>query len=161
MLKLSGITKTLFILSALLAFAFTTRAESKLTLLLPGLSNSEFTLLINGEELPDCTTPGEPPYTREGFSEPIVGHKESYKEITFSTEGKKLIVLKLDFHRPIDGKHIYYQYEYPIVAEDGDEFFIELVRKGLVDFKLKEIEPKKALKKLNSGKHYVLTPVTL
>ena len=150
-----------FILVLLFSFTINTLlAESKLFIFLPDYPNTEFTISVNGKKIDEVQPPVTKEKNTEIYKQPLKYHEKSYKQIVFNEDGKYVIVVVMSYTNPINLNVIQYQAEFPVIMEEDDIVYLDLCRKGFNDSQIKELDAKKAQKKLNEKNIYAL-PTTL
>ena len=120
-----------------------------------------YDISVNGTKLEDTDPPIKKTVNFDSHVTPFNYMERAYKPIIITEDGKYVIVVKINYTNSVNGKTVSYWTEQPVVMEDGEEVFLDIVYKGMSDFKIKEIDSKKGNKKLMDKKLYRLPESTI
>lgn len=152
-----------FILSIVLAILSGVCASAKTTvyLFIPKVGNTDFTLYVDGQETAKLNTPTVKTTDNSAFKIPLKQNQPGWVEVEFANEGKALLAVSMVYTNFMTLEQNTMQAESQLDLQDGETIYLEIARKGWNDCKLKTLEEKKGVKKLNDKKSYALPKIEI
>ncbi len=153
--------KLVFVMAIILVSAISVSAKTTVYVFIPKVGNTDFTLLIDGEQKCKLNTPTIKTTDNSAFKIPLKQNQPGYIEIEFENEGKNLLSVSMEYTNSMTLEKNVMQAEIQLNLQDGETIYLDVARKGWSDVKLKELDMKKGIKKLANKKLYQLPSIVI